>query len=78
MDVRFQRRVAEQQRPLSPDNSRVRRRYATYSGTLRKPWREDNRRVSNGEQVGRMAGLAMAAKRWVDFTGYWQRHVRAG
>src|SRR5712672_1309135 len=37
-------------------------------------WRENCRRLSNGEQVGRLAGLAMKAKRSVDFTGYWQRH----
>jgi len=41
-------------------------------------WREDNRRLSNGEQVNRVAGLAMAAKQSVDFCGYWQRHIRAG
>ena len=40
-------------------------------------WREDNRRVSNGEQVGRVAGLAMKQKPSVDFTGYWQRHVQS-
>jgi transposase-like protein len=39
-------------------------------------WREDNRRLSNGEQVNRVAGLAMVAKPSPDFTGYWQRHVR--
>jgi transposase-like protein len=39
-------------------------------------WREDNRRISNGEQVNRIAGLAMAAKQSVDFCGYWQRHIR--
>jgi hypothetical protein len=38
-------------------------------------WREDNRRLSNGEQVHRVAGLAMASRASVDFTGYWQRHV---
>jgi transposase-like protein len=38
-------------------------------------WREDNRRSSNGEQVNRVAGLALASKPSVDFTGYWQRHV---
>jgi hypothetical protein len=38
-------------------------------------WREDDRRLSNGEQINRVAGLAMKAKRSVDFTGYWQRHV---
>jgi hypothetical protein len=38
-------------------------------------WREDNRRVSNGDQVRRIAGLALANKVSVDFTGYWQRHI---
>src|ERR1700692_2247624 len=37
-------------------------------------WREDNRRVSNGDQVGQVAKLAMKRKESVDFTGYWQRH----
>jgi transposase-like protein len=36
-------------------------------------WREDNRRMSNGDQVSRLAGLAMAKKASPDFTGYWQR-----
>jgi transposase-like protein len=39
-------------------------------------WREDNRRVANGDQVNRIAGLAMASKPSVDFSGYWQRHVQ--
>ncbi len=39
-------------------------------------WREDNRRVSNGDQTYRVAGLAMKRKQSVDFTGYWQRHIR--
>jgi hypothetical protein len=38
-------------------------------------WREDNRRASNGDQVARLAGLAMKRKQSVDFTGYWQRHI---
>jgi transposase-like protein len=38
-------------------------------------WREDNRRVSNGEQVRRIAGLALGRKPSVDFSGYWQRHL---
>jgi transposase-like protein len=38
-------------------------------------WREDNRRMSNGEQVNRLAGLAVKRGKSVDFTGYWQRHV---
>ncbi len=37
-------------------------------------WREDNRRVSNGDQVNRVASLALASKPSVDFTGYTQRH----
>jgi hypothetical protein len=37
-------------------------------------WREDNRRMSNGDQVKRLAGLAMMRKPSVDFSGYWQRH----
>lgn len=40
-------------------------------------WREDNRRVSNGEQVNRVTELALAAKPSVDFSGYWQRHKSA-
>jgi hypothetical protein len=40
-------------------------------------WREDSRRVANGEQVTRVAGLAMARKPSVDFSGYWQRHKAA-
>jgi hypothetical protein len=34
-------------------------------------WREDNRRVANGDQVSRVAGLALQSKPSVDFTGYW-------
>ena len=41
-------------------------------------WREDNRRVRNGEQVERVAHLALRRKPWVDFTGYWQRHTKSG
>jgi transposase-like protein len=39
-------------------------------------WREDNRRVSNGEQVNRIVALAMSRKPSVDFSGYWQRHAK--
>ncbi|MGO8952087.1 MAG: IS1595 family transposase [Rhodomicrobium sp.] len=38
-------------------------------------WREDNRRVSNGDQVHRIAHLALTRKPSVDFSGYWQRHL---
>jgi transposase-like protein len=38
-------------------------------------WREDNRRSSNGEQVNRLASLALNNKASVDFSGYWQRHL---
>ena len=40
-------------------------------------WREDSRRVANGEQVTRVAQLAMHRKPSVDFCGYWQRHLNA-
>jgi transposase-like protein len=40
-------------------------------------WREDNRRVPNGDQVKRVAKLALGRKKSVDFNGYWQRHVKA-
>lgn len=38
-------------------------------------WREDNRRMSNGDQTFRIAGLAMSKKTSPDFVGYWQRHL---
>jgi transposase-like protein len=40
-------------------------------------WREDNRRMSNGDQVQTVAAHAMKAKPSVDFSGYWQRHIKA-
>src|SRR6204780_4272140 len=39
-------------------------------------WREDNRREANGDQVNRLAGLAMKQKPSVDFSGYWQKHIQ--
>jgi hypothetical protein len=36
-------------------------------------WREDLRRVSNGEQIYGVVGLAMRCRPSVDFCGYWQR-----
>ena len=40
-------------------------------------WREDNRRVSNGDRTQRTVGLAMSTGPSVDFCGYWQRHKAA-
>lgn len=40
-------------------------------------WREDNRRVSNGDQTQRAVKLAMSSGPSVDFCGYWQRHKAA-
>ncbi|QXX75358.1 IS1595 family transposase [Methylovirgula sp. HY1] len=37
-------------------------------------WREDHRRMSNGDQTFAVAGLAMSKKTSPDFVGYWQRH----
>jgi transposase-like protein len=39
-------------------------------------WREDARRVDNGTQVRRVAGLAMSNPPSVDWCGYWQRAQR--
>jgi len=47
-------------------------RYAQEAG-----WREDNRRMSNGEQTNRVVGLALKRKPSVDFAGYWQRRKAA-
>jgi hypothetical protein len=38
--------------------------------------RGDDRSVSNGDQVSRVATLAMARGPSIDFAGYWQRHVQ--
>jgi hypothetical protein len=43
-------------------------RYAQESG-----WREDNRRLTNGDQVKAVIALAAACRPSVDFCGYWQR-----
>lgn len=40
-------------------------------------WREDARRVYNGAQVRRVTQLAISSKAEVDFSGYYQRHVKA-
>ncbi len=40
-------------------------------------WREDHRRVANGQQVKAVAGLAMMAPTSVDWCGYWQRAQKA-
>ncbi len=39
-------------------------------------WREDYRRMSNGDQTSSLAGLAMHKRTSPDFVGYWQRHAR--
>lgn len=40
-------------------------------------WREDARRVANGEQVRQVTKLALSSKPSVDFGGYYQRHLKA-
>jgi hypothetical protein len=37
-------------------------------------WRENNRRVSNGDQTQHTVALALASAPSPDFCGYWQRH----
>jgi transposase-like protein len=39
-------------------------------------WREDNRRMANGDQVNAVASLAMKRGPSIDFAGYWQRHIK--
>jgi hypothetical protein len=43
--------------------------------TQEASWREDHRRISNGDQVNAIAGLAMKRSPSADFSGYWQRHI---
>jgi transposase-like protein len=40
-------------------------------------WREDHKRVSNGDQVDRIVALAMNSNKSAEFCGYWQRHLAA-
>jgi hypothetical protein len=47
-----------------------------FSDMRRKP-HEDDRRMSNADQVSRVAGLVMHTKTSPDFVGYWQRHSSA-
>ena len=39
-------------------------------------WRGDNRRLSNGEQVNRLAALSLKRGKLAHFGGYWQRHTK--
>ena len=48
----------------------------TFCGTLKSRLGEDNGRVSNGEQVNRLAALSLKRGKSVDFGGYWQRHSK--
>ena len=41
-----------------------------------RSWRGANRRLSNGEQVNRLAALSLKRGKSVDFGGYWQRHSK--
>jgi transposase-like protein len=40
-------------------------------------FREDRRRMSNGDQVNTVVALAMKHGPSVDFAGYWQRHIKS-
>jgi len=40
-------------------------------------WREDNRRVSNGDQAKHTVALALSSAPSPDFCGYYQRHIKA-
>lgn len=61
-------------KPANLNQDRIDRRFARNQNGKRKV--VVNRRVSNGDQVGRVAvTLAMKRGKSVDFTGCWQRHV---
>jgi hypothetical protein len=45
--------------------------------TQEASWREDNRSVSNGDQVQRLTPLAVKRKPSIDFSGYWHRRKAA-
>ncbi len=47
-------------------------RYASESA-----WRDDHRRMANGEQFRSIIALVAKNKPSVDFCGYWQRHIKA-
>jgi len=49
----------------------------TFYAMHRSAWREDARRVDNGAQVRRVTQLALNSKPSVDFSGYYQRHIKA-
>lgn len=40
-------------------------------------WREDHKRLSNGDQVDKVVALAMRSRKSNEFCGYWQRHLAA-
>ena len=44
---------------------------------LEDAWRENNRRVGNGDQLRRLAKLATMKETSIDFVGYWQRQAQA-
>lgn len=41
-------------------------------------WREDYRRISNGEQYAMVARAALMHSRSKNWTGYWQRSIKNG
>jgi hypothetical protein len=47
---------------------------ATYANEM--AWREDHRRVANGDQFRAVAGLAMNHRFNRDWKGYWQRSAQ--
>jgi hypothetical protein len=48
----------------------------TFCGMLKSGLGEDNGRLSNGEQVNRLAALSLKRGKSVDCGGYWQRHSK--
>ncbi len=64
--------------PLSRLESRLRWLRLAQCGGVVSAAEQRRRRLArrvSGDQVARIAGLAMKRKQSVDFTGYWQRHL---
>jgi transposase-like protein len=59
--------------PSSDHSIELRSKEPLVSLAQEAAWREDLRRVSNGEQVYGVVGLAMRCRPSVDLCGYWQR-----
>jgi hypothetical protein len=72
--------IVEALASLSAEQKLNRETHAVFAGIYllryaqEASWREDHRRISNGDQVHAVSWLAMKRGPSIDFSGYWQRH----